>query len=372
MLNVVVEGCSHGELDPIYASVARIEEAASIKVDLLLCCGDFQSLRDAGDFEGMAVPAHHRHLASFHDYYHGRKVAPVLTIFIGGNHEASNYLQELHYGGWVAPNIYFLGFSGVVNVGGIRIGGLTGIYNHRHYSLGHFEAPPYSPDTLRSVYHVREYDVYKLAQLTGKVDIMMSHDWPRGIARHGNVGRLLQRKSYFREEIEDNTLGSPPAEQLLHMLKPAYWFSAHLHTKFAALVKHDDGTETRFLALDKCLPNREFLQLVSLPRPTGRGAPVLRYDPEWLAIVKKTHHLLSSHRGNVYLPTECERVTDEEIADVRKRFDRVPHNFNPPPRPHNGGAGALQGDPQVLDRVCSFIMHTGRLCVYVYVCGPRA
>lgn len=36
-------------------------------------------------------------------------MAPVLTIFIGGNHEASNYLQELPYGGWVAPNIYYMG-----------------------------------------------------------------------------------------------------------------------------------------------------------------------------------------------------------------------------------------------------------------------
>lgn len=30
-------------------------------------------------------------------------------MFIGGNHEASNHLQELPYGGWVAPNIYYLG-----------------------------------------------------------------------------------------------------------------------------------------------------------------------------------------------------------------------------------------------------------------------
>jgi len=42
-------------------------------------------------------------------YYSGEKKAPVLTVFIGGNHEASNYLQELPYGGWVAPNIYYLG-----------------------------------------------------------------------------------------------------------------------------------------------------------------------------------------------------------------------------------------------------------------------
>lgn len=42
-------------------------------------------------------------------YYSGEKKAPVLTIFIGGNHEASNHLQELPYGGWVAPSIYYLG-----------------------------------------------------------------------------------------------------------------------------------------------------------------------------------------------------------------------------------------------------------------------
>ena len=45
-------------------------------------------------------------------YYSGEKVAPVLTIFIGGNHEASNYLQELPYGGWAAPNISYLGYAG--------------------------------------------------------------------------------------------------------------------------------------------------------------------------------------------------------------------------------------------------------------------
>lgn len=26
-----------------------------------------------------------------------------------------NYLWELHYGGWAAPNIYFLGYSGVAS-----------------------------------------------------------------------------------------------------------------------------------------------------------------------------------------------------------------------------------------------------------------
>jgi hypothetical protein len=54
---------------------------------------------------------------------------------VGGNHEASNYLWELYYGGWVAPNIYYLGHAGVVNFGGARVGGLSGIFNQRHYRM---------------------------------------------------------------------------------------------------------------------------------------------------------------------------------------------------------------------------------------------
>ena len=54
---------------------------------------------------------------------------------VGGNHEASNYLWELYYGGWVAPKIYYLGHAGVVNFGGIRIAGLSGIYNELHYNM---------------------------------------------------------------------------------------------------------------------------------------------------------------------------------------------------------------------------------------------
>lgn len=228
----------------IYASIGRLEQAGGKKVDLLICCGDFQAVRNKEDLATMNVPSKYLTMASFHRYYSGKAVAPVLTLFIGGNHEASNHLQELYYGGWVAPNIYYLGCAGVVRVGGVRIAGLSGIYNGRHYKCvqnheqgrgtevavrslvnlnphspfplsksnprptprhpptrrGHHEAPPYSSDTIRSVYHVRELEVFKLAQLReGPLDVMLSHDWPRGIYHHGDMQRLLRAKPFFRQ-----------------------------------------------------------------------------------------------------------------------------------------------------------------------------
>ena len=54
---------------------------------------------------------------------------------VGGNHEAANHLWELYYGGWVAKNIFYMGHAGVIEFGGARIGGLSGIYNGKHYRL---------------------------------------------------------------------------------------------------------------------------------------------------------------------------------------------------------------------------------------------
>ena len=193
----------------------------------------------------------------------------------------------------MAPRIFFLGYAGVVNFGGVRIGGLSGIFKPQHYRMGHFERPPYTDSTMRSAYHVRSADVNRLLRVRRPVDVFLSHDWPAGIARHGDTAALFRKKRFLQREVEDGSLGSPPAAQVLEALRPAYWFSAHLHTKFAALVRHPGGGETKFLSLDKCLPGRQFLQVVDFPE--AEGPLEFSYDEEWLAVLRATHSLTSVH-----------------------------------------------------------------------------
>ncbi|EEA28790.1 lariat debranching enzyme [Talaromyces marneffei ATCC 18224] len=245
-VRIALEGCGHGKLHDIYA---KVTESAKSKnwdsVDLVIIGGDFQSVRNANDLTCMSVPSKFRQIGDFHEYYSGKAIAPYLTIFIGGNHEAGNYLFELYYGGWVAPNIYYVGAANVLRFGPLRIAGLSGIWKGYDYNKPHFERLPYNEDDVKSIYHVRELDVRKLMQIRTQVDVGLSHDWPRGIELCGNYNHLFKTKPFFREDSETGKLGSLAAKYVLDRLRPPHWFSAHLHVRYTALVTHDEYKHPR-------------------------------------------------------------------------------------------------------------------------------
>ena len=103
--------------------------------------------------------------------------------------------------------------------------------------------------------------------------MVVSHDWPHRITQFGDAAALFRRKRWLQADAEKGQLGSPASWELLAALQPRYWFAGHLHAAFAAAVPHaagggvlapGDGTAarvTRFLATDKPLPRRQYVQV---------------------------------------------------------------------------------------------------------------
>lgn len=179
---------------------------------------------------------------------------------------------------------------------------------------------------MRSAYATRSLEVFRLSQLTGPFDIMLSHDWPSSIWDFGNKEQLLRFKPYFREDIESGKLGSGPCWDLLTTLRPKNWYAAHMHCRFDANVPHGDDEFTRFVALDKCLPNRKCLDFVNINETEGeeereRVEPVLQYDLEWLTVLQLTNNLLNVNRNYTKLPLA---PGPNEPADTQQRFEFTP------------------------------------------------
>ena len=109
----------------------------------------------------------------------------------------------------------------------------------------------------------------------------------------------------FSKDIENYSLGSRALEDLLDTAKPEYWFAAHLHCKFSAIIRHCDEkrSETKFLALDKCLPRRNFLQILDVKHDVDKPIEI-HYDVEWLTILRLTNGLLNVTRNKTILPDE--------------------------------------------------------------------
>ncbi|PKA66514.1 Lariat debranching enzyme [Apostasia shenzhenica] len=264
---IAVEGCMHGELDKVYATIKRLEEVEDTKIDLLLCCGDFQAVRNDVDLNSLNVKPKYRHMNSFWKYYSGQERAPCPTIFIGGNHEASNYLWE-----WT------------LNPGqtsGTRV----------QPTIAHDDPGP----NLRNLGHEGSPPL-RAAVSRNSLSLRCFLGSPHPTSTFINYLAVVAI-------VKSRTLGSKPAAELLEKLKPPYWFSAHLHCKFPAIIQHgENGPITKFLALDKCLLGRKFLQVLEIK--SDPGPHEIQYDEEWLAIMRKFNSIFPLSRNYMRLRSD--------------------------------------------------------------------
>ncbi|GKT16086.1 hypothetical protein ADUPG1_010849, partial [Aduncisulcus paluster] len=179
----IVTGCLHGCWEQLYLEASQIEKDKGICLSAIFVCGDSKTARTKEDLTSLACPPRYRTMGSFHKYSDGTQVAPYLTILISGNHECSEFLLQTTYGGWIAPNIYYLGFSGsvilmkevrkgkdVVSVDFLRVSGISGI-GHSILSSPHKESVPLrGVSQLKGVYQHRKLDTDMMCCMYSKLN----------------------------------------------------------------------------------------------------------------------------------------------------------------------------------------------------------
>ncbi|KAL8278273.1 hypothetical protein RQP46_009305 [Phenoliferia psychrophenolica] len=173
------------------------------KVDVLLCTGDFQAVRNRSDLETLDTPARYRVMGDIHNYYAGRKTAPI---------RQGIFLETF-------CDITFLTRS-------------SGVFDPRDFMKGHYESVPFTGHMLSTSTHARQYEILRLWQLQQfgpRVNILMWH-----IEQHGDKAALLAKNPTFAPQIQRGIFGSPALRAVVGHIKPQNHLAGHHHARFSA------------------------------------------------------------------------------------------------------------------------------------------
>jgi lariat debranching enzyme len=240
---VVVIGDIHGRFHRVREWIAALESARGHDAALVLAVGDIEAFLTADDHRRKA--AKRAMPAEFADYVSGRCAFERPLHFIGGNNEDFEALHEIPAGGDVARNLHYLGRVGHRRIEHFNVAWLSGIYAPRY--VDKTLQPPTTPDACRQAGYFRHDEVRSLDAVDA-ADILLTHEWPRGLAirpappRH--PGRDLRA-------YQTPWIGNQVARSLVERIRPGWMFCGHSHVPFATALRHEDGRLTRIACLDQ-------------------------------------------------------------------------------------------------------------------------
>ncbi|WP_224367354.1 metallophosphoesterase [Hyalangium versicolor] len=272
---VVGVGDIHGRFHRVEAWMDALEAARGRPVDLVLAVGDVEAFRRPDDHRRKA--AKRAMPAEFAEYADGQRRMKRPLYFIGGNNEDFEALHDSPGGCELAPNVHYLGRAGMRQVNGLRIAYLSGIHAPRF-----FEQPlkrPTSLDTAKQAGYFRAPEVETLLGLRD-VDILLAHEWPRGIVQRArdeglSTGRPLP--SYW--------IGNPITRRLVDTLRPRWVLCGHSHKGFAvSLGGEGHRPVSRVACLDQAArPDEAVFWLEYEGREAVRGGWGISGEVSWQA-----------------------------------------------------------------------------------------
>ncbi|MCY1045374.1 metallophosphoesterase [Corallococcus sp. bb12-1] len=240
-LLVAALGDIHGRFHRVEAWLDALEEARGRRVDLVLAVGDVEAFRRADDHKRKA--AKRAMPAEFAEYADGLRRVKRPLYFIGGNNEDFEALHDLPDGGELAPDVHYLGRAGLREVRGLRVAYLSGIHAPRF-----IDQPlkrPTTLDTAKQAGYFRAAEVEQVAALQD-VDLLLVHEWPRGIVQKAREERLAPERP-----LPSPWIGNPVTRKLVDVVHPRWVLCGHSHKPFAVSLEAQGRTQSRVACLDQ-------------------------------------------------------------------------------------------------------------------------
>jgi hypothetical protein len=188
----------------------------------VLQVGDAEAQRDEAEAAQVPGPAKYRKLGDFHEVVNGSLVMPAPLWFIAGNHEPFDALDAHGPGEW-GPGVTYLGRAGLAEIGGLRVGFLSGIYGEKVFRLSKTGELERRWGKHSAHYTSQELQTAWEAMVDG-VDVLIAHDWPVG------VNDL---------DVNDQSRFGPPGDEnvraLIDDFQPIISLHGHMHRPATAV-----------------------------------------------------------------------------------------------------------------------------------------
>lgn len=121
-------GDVHGYIYQMLGLLQSWEVKHQQKLNFVLQVGDFEPHRNREDLMTMDAPTKYKKLGDFAHFYQHQAHFPYPLYFIGGNHEPYGFLDSFPDGKEIAPNFHYLGRVNAINLFGLKIICVSGIY----------------------------------------------------------------------------------------------------------------------------------------------------------------------------------------------------------------------------------------------------
>jgi lariat debranching enzyme len=229
-------GDVHGHHHEMVRLITERESQTGKRITFVLQVGDFEPHRYEADLASMAAPAKYRVVGDFPCFYSGEFSFPWPVYFIGGNHEPYGFLDTATPGEPVAENCVYLGRAGATEVSGVKVVGLSGIFNGDKFSDEHPGVEDLRIRKKKDYTYFNKDDVDRVVEF-GNADILMVHEWPTDIVAEADRALFEQQRRSMRYD----SVGNEYARILIDLLSPRLVLCGHMHKKYRNQIRLNSG-----------------------------------------------------------------------------------------------------------------------------------